>query len=294
MNRLGPITRSIMEAADGGDRPTAADRARVRAQLRRRIAVGAAVTVVGAAKTSSAMAAAKAALSPAVATMKGLLPWGVATVLAPAAIAASMHVAEPSPVPPAAPAAAVAPAIVARARAAAPATVATSPFAEEAKATAPAETDDIAPLEPTPPRTHATAEAPPDAHEPATPRTSHEVPLAPMGQPPRSTQQAPAAGLVPVEPPQAQAEQDPLVLENRRLREIHEALQRGDAERALSMIDGAKEGGQTLREERSASRVYALCALGKADEASAAIAEFLRLYPGSLHAHRVRNACTTR
>ena len=289
MNRLGPITRSIMEAADGGDRPTAADRARVRAQLRRRLAVGAAVTVAGAAKTSSAMAAAKAAVSPAMATAKALLPWGVATLLAPVAVAAAVHVAEPSPVPPAPPAAAVATVIVARARAAAPAKL--------VAATEPAETrDDIAPPEPTAPpqQIPAAEQAPPPAQEPTWSRTSPEVPAASMRQPPPPTHEAPAGGLVPVEAPKPQAEQDPLVLENRRLREIHDALQRGDAQSALSMLDSAKEGGQALREERSASRVYALCALGKTEEASAAIAEFLRLYPGSLQAHRVRTACGTR
>jgi hypothetical protein len=306
MNRLGPITRSIMEAADGGDLPTAADRARVRAQLRRRLAVGAAVTVAGAAKTSSAMTAAKAALSPALATAKGLLPWGVATVLAPVAVAAAVHVAEPSPVRPAPPAAAVATAMVARARPAAPAKVVTSPRPDEVEAPEPAETpDDIAPPEPTDPpeQTPATEQAPPAAHERPGSGTAQEVPAASLRQPARPTHEAsgglaaveaPAAGLAPVEAAKPRAEQDPLVLENRRLREIHEALQRGDAESALSMLDGAKEGGQALREERSASRVYALCALGKTAEASAAIAEFLRLYPGSLQAHRVRNACGTR
>jgi hypothetical protein len=43
-------------------------------------------------------------------------------------------------------------------------------------------------------------------------------------------------------------------------------------------------------EERDATRVIALCMLGRASDAS--IDSFLARYPSSVHANRVRTACS--
>ncbi|WP_437950470.1 hypothetical protein WME98_06230 [Sorangium sp. So ce296] len=256
MSQLGPLSRSIIEAARNGDRSTAADRARVRAKLRKSLAAGAAVTAGGAAKAGFAMVSAKAAL-----------PWGVVALLAPAAVVTALHAAqgEPKAVPRASTASA---AVIERARAAA--------------AAQPAASDDRAPAE--------SPRAPPRPIEPAEgeeldpPQAARTRPTTPRRAP------RPAASGGPGAPPEVPAE-DPLVAETQRLREVHEALRRGDPARALSLLDAADAGGQELREERAAARVVALCDLGKTAEGRAAMVELLRKSPGSPYSGRVRAAC---
>ncbi|WP_437996240.1 hypothetical protein WMF26_34670 [Sorangium sp. So ce185] len=263
MSQLGPLSRSIIEAARNGDRSTAADRARVRAKLRKSLAAGAAVTAGGAAKAGFAMVSAKAAL-----------PWGVVALLAPAAVVTALHAAqgEPKAVPRASTASA---AVIERARAAA--------------AAQPAASDDRAPA--ASPRAPAESpRAPPRPIEPADgeeldpPQAARTRPTTPRRAP------RPAASGGPGAPPEVPAE-DPLVAETRRLREVHEALRRGDPARALSLLDAADAGGQELREERAAARVVALCDLGKTAEGRAAMVELLRKSPGSPYSGRVRAAC---
>jgi hypothetical protein len=77
------------------------------------------------------------------------------------------------------------------------------------------------------------------------------------------------------------------------IREAQGALQAGDANRALSLLDehSAANRQGILREERMAARVLALCELGRTDEARAEAARFLRESPASPLASRVRSAC---
>ncbi|WP_437779240.1 hypothetical protein [Sorangium sp. So ce1097] len=254
MSQLGPLSRSIIEAARDGDRSTAADRARVRAKLRRSLALGAAVTAGGAAKAGLAMVPAKAAL-----------PWAIAALLAPAAVVAALHATQGEPQ--AAPRASKAGAVVAERAAAA-----AQPLASGDRA--PAEE----PREPAPSIEPAEDKALDPPRAASSRRTTPDT--APRSAPGRG-QGA---------PPEVPAE-DPLVAETRRLREVHESLRRGDPERALSLLDAADAGGQELREERAAARVVALCNLGKAVEGRAAMLDFLRSSPGSPYSDRVRAAC---
>ncbi|WP_437927195.1 hypothetical protein WMF37_50615 [Sorangium sp. So ce291] len=271
MSQLGPLSRSILEAARNGDRSTAADRARVRAKLRRSLALGTAVTAGGAAKTGFAMVSAKAAL-----------PWGIVAVLAPAAVVATLHTTqgEPGAAPRASHAGAV---VTERARAA----VARQPAPSDDRA--PAES----PREPALPDDRAPAERPRDPALPSEPAEARKLDPSPAATerpstPGRAPRSAPVGG--PGAPPGVPAE-DPLVAETRRLREVHEALRRGDPERALSLLDAADAGGHELREERAAARVVALCNLGKTAEGRAAMLDFLRESPGSPYSGRVRSAC---
>ncbi|MGK3988653.1 hypothetical protein WME99_36755 [Sorangium sp. So ce136] len=256
MSQLGPLSRSILEAARNGDRSTAADRARVRAKLRRSLALGTAVTAGGAAKTGFAMVSAKAAL-----------PWGIVAVLAPAAVVVTLHTTQGEPR--AAPRASHAGAVVTeRARAAA--------------AGRPAPSDDRAP-----------AERPREPALPIEPAEARKLDPSPAAIERATTPgRAPRSG--PVGGPGAMSgvpAEDPLVAETRRLREVHEALRRGDPERALSLLDAADAGGRELREERAAARVVALCNLGKTAAGRAAMLDFLRESPGSPYSGRVRSAC---
>jgi hypothetical protein len=72
-----------------------------------------------------------------------------------------------------------------------------------------------------------------------------------------------------------------------------QAALRTDPARALELLDehARRFPSGVLREERSAARVLALCALGRAAEARAEAARFVATWPRSLHADRVRASC---
>lgn len=81
-----------------------------------------------------------------------------------------------------------------------------------------------------------------------------------------------------------------LAQETELLAEAQRALQTGQADRALELLDQHEDehAHGVLEEERSAARVLALCQMQKRDEAHAAAARFLARYPSSPHASRVR------
>ena len=95
--------------------------------------------------------------------------------------------------------------------------------------------------------------------------------------------------------PQTTEPNDTLLAETERLREAHGALQGGDPEKALRLLDEqtAEAEGQKLKEERAAARVLALCKLGRVSEAQAEATRFLQASPRSPLADRVRKACPT-
>jgi hypothetical protein len=77
------------------------------------------------------------------------------------------------------------------------------------------------------------------------------------------------------------------------LRGARAALRGGDARRALAMLDEheSRFPGGALAEECDAERIYALCALGRAEEARALAARFVAERPASPHAAAVRASC---
>jgi hypothetical protein len=86
---------------------------------------------------------------------------------------------------------------------------------------------------------------------------------------------------------------DSLAEEVHMLRDARSALDRGDAAQALRLLDAheARFRRGTLHEERLATRVQALCALGHADRARAVAQELQRAAPRSPHLARVRASC---
>lgn len=81
--------------------------------------------------------------------------------------------------------------------------------------------------------------------------------------------------------------------ETRGLREAHQALQAGDSDQAIRLLDEQSrefEQGE-LAQERAAARVLALCQSSRALEAKAALQSFLSQNPNSPLADRVRGAC---
>ena len=88
-------------------------------------------------------------------------------------------------------------------------------------------------------------------------------------------------------------ETDALMAELALVREARHALRVDRPARALELLDAharAYPAGQ-MREDRQALRIEALCAAGKAPQARAEAALFLRAFPGSAHAQRVRTSC---
>jgi hypothetical protein len=94
--------------------------------------------------------------------------------------------------------------------------------------------------------------------------------------------------------PEAKAESGAgsLEAETKRLREAHAALQAGDPEAALSMLEKGSDEGE-LREERTAARFLTLCKLGRTAEAAELAASFIRESPQSPLVDRVRAGCPT-
>jgi hypothetical protein len=88
---------------------------------------------------------------------------------------------------------------------------------------------------------------------------------------------------------------DSLAEEVSMLRSARAALDRGDAVQAMRMLDAhaTRFHRGTLYEERLATRVQALCALGRIDAARSTAQELERAAPRSPHLPRVRASCIT-
>lgn len=86
---------------------------------------------------------------------------------------------------------------------------------------------------------------------------------------------------------------DALREEARLLLEARNALRASDAQRAIAVLDRVQQQFPrgVLREESDATRVMALCALARVDEATGIARRFVRLYPGSPLRERVENSC---
>ena len=96
----------------------------------------------------------------------------------------------------------------------------------------------------------------------------------------------------PLEPTPARVP-DSLAEEVRLLRDARSALDRGEPAQALRVLNDHEKRFQrgTLYEERLATRVQALCALGFVDGARSTAQELERVAPRSPHLARVRASC---
>jgi hypothetical protein len=110
-------------------------------------------------------------------------------------------------------------------------------------------------------------------------------------QPPSSKPRQPETATPENEPPRVTA--SALREETRALAAVQQALRDGQPENALGLLDSQERAfpNGSLQAERAAARVLALCAGHRAIAARAAAAEFLRNYPESPIANRVRQSC---
>ena len=81
--------------------------------------------------------------------------------------------------------------------------------------------------------------------------------------------------------------------EARLLREANAALHAGNGAGALALLDEhqRKYPNGALSEERAAERVFALCTLGRVDQARREAVSFLKWHPKSLFAKSIRESC---
>jgi hypothetical protein len=254
MIQLGPEAKSLLEAARDGDEPRLEEQSRVRAAI-------AAKLIVGVAAASATTAVAKSTAAAAGGTAGGAAAGGAAAVPLGLAAKAIISVALVSAV-------GVGAAVAVR-----PIPSATAPSTPAVLAPPPARasaTQRIAP-EPTP-RATATASEKPTARAIPVPASSAVAPPLP-----------PSTAV-----PTAEVESEVLLIS-----EAHAALQAGDALPALVLLDehARRFPAGALTEERESSRVAALCVLGRGAEARALAEQFLRVFPNSLHAARLRSSC---
>ena len=89
------------------------------------------------------------------------------------------------------------------------------------------------------------------------------------------------------------AAESPLDREIALLRDAREALRRGQADRALEVLDESARRfpGGVLSEDRAAERVFVLCALGRMDDARVDATRFLADHPRSSYAAAVNASC---
>ncbi|HEY8377152.1 MAG TPA: hypothetical protein VIK91_11715 [Nannocystis sp.] len=132
------------------------------------------------------------------------------------------------------------------------------------------------------PQPPAHDEAPAPAHR----RPAREAPRPPADAATRDPKTAPAS------PGDAQPADSALARELAFMRAVNRELQAGAPARALEMLAdySTRFPAGLLREESEALRAVALCT-AHPERAREAAAAFLRAYPGSLSAGRVRRAC---
>jgi hypothetical protein len=77
------------------------------------------------------------------------------------------------------------------------------------------------------------------------------------------------------------------------MHDVEAALEAGQPERALQLLDARRGGRMTgpMQEERAAARIVTLCKLGRVDEARSDAARFVRDWPRSPLVERVRSSC---
>lgn len=151
-------------------------------------------------------------------------------------------------------------------------------------------------------------EAPADAPASGTPSTTSSAAMVGSSPSPASARRrstrpggrelppGSSAALAPVPPlgedPAATVD-DELEAEMALVGAARHALRTDRPARALEVLDAharAFPAGQ-MREDRAVLRIEALCAAGKGPQARAEVALFVRAFPGSAHAQRVRASC---
>jgi hypothetical protein len=278
MSELGREARALLRVARQDERMPAGDRQRLRNQVMRRVGViagaaGAGGAVAGASTTAAAAAAPLAAKAAAVgSTLVGKVLLSCALV---AGAGTTVLAVDAARAPEAPVAAAQRPA--ARAGAELRDIGRLAAAAVTAAAVAPDAADVAAPVPPAPTETSSATATPTSTSSPTPTATATATGAAARANAPSRT-------------PRAAAEASPGIADEvRALREARDALQSGDHERALRLLDATATGA--LEEERAAMRAITLCDAGRDAEGRAAAERFLQRWSASPLRERVRARC---
>jgi hypothetical protein len=302
MSELGPRARALIEATRSADDPTPAEAERVRGTLEARIALGAGTVMASAAIVTTTGNAAAAPTMAAVATAAWVkvaagvvVACAVATGAGVVAMSSSNGTGATHAASPGSPSAriAVAPARPSMARLAVagpsapigdgpsagpPATIGDAPNAMTAIA------PQVVPIAPIP----SAVAVRPRAAFVAPPPPTEAIATAAVAPPPMAANPMPAM-----------TASAPIVIDSDLDHEIallsvaRSALREGNPEGALTVLHDAalRFPNGPLAEDRAAETVFALCALGRANEARTAAARLLADHPRSPHATAVRESC---
>lgn len=260
MNDLSHEARALIDAARGADDPTPGDRARVHGAISAAVAAGTGAAVVGATATASA---ATQTTATAVATKAAAVTTWTATstkIVTALVVAGTVGGAV-----------AMSPALRSSEPAEPPAMVAPRVDAPERRARTLPAANQAALRDEEPAESPAPVVATPiDAEQRRTP--------------------TPAEAEIPREEPAAA---DPLLDELSLLRRASEASRRGEPQTALRLLRRHRRqfpAGELVA-ERQAATVFALCDVGRGDEARRAASRFVREHPTSPLLEGVRRAC---
>lgn len=127
-------------------------------------------------------------------------------------------------------------------------------------------------------------------------RARSAIKLVPPTRPSTPVQAQPTTTLsVPASETRPGSSEDPLERELEVLHAARSALERGDATAAVALLDQHDRRYPTgpLRQERLATRVLALCELGRVRDAHATAGQLLRVAPRALYTARLRRSCVS-
>lgn len=273
MSSLDPLSRALIQEAEGTDLPTANDRARLRERMTRELGVAALTVAAGATAAKGAVATgASAKVAGAVGGGSGMAV--IAKLLAGVVVVSAVGAG-----------------VVLARRADTEST--------RAERTTPA-LQGGAPVGPTTTSARELASSapngdPPALLPPASVSTSSErrsTPALPSPHPPPSVSAAAAAtAVLPRAPERVPAE--PGEGEVSLLRRAQAANEAGDGIAALDALDthARRYPEGVLADQRVVERVIAVCTIARAPAAREAAVQFLAAHPRSSQAPRVRRAC---
>jgi hypothetical protein len=283
---LSPEARSLFDAERHVDRPSQAEQARLRQVVLRRVGLGALAvgSAAGTASTMTASAAAAAGVKSSVLTVTMLcVGMGALTGGAVTAAVTLMRKSER-------------PAEHTRDQIAAPhqnrALQRSGPSGAEASGALAPASDPRDGTEPVVGSPAGSAHAPQGPAQQLEPRPRQDA----RGRAaPRSAAGSAAAGYAekPLGGSAPPGAREDVAVQVELLRESQQALRRGRPDVALARLQehAARFPTSSLLQERQAGRVFALCALGRTEQARREAAAFVRRFPGSPLEDRVRRAC---
>jgi hypothetical protein len=130
------------------------------------------------------------------------------------------------------------------------------------------------------------AQAVADANQATDPPSAAALPVVGGAVPPAERDAKTAA------PHPSSSQRSSLADEVKTMRQVDAAMRAGDARGALALLGPAGSDEGSMKEERAAARIFALCRLGQTRQASQEAVQFARHFPRSPLLGRVQSGCS--